>query len=188
MRKLSVFNHLSLDGFFTDATGDMSWAHTGSDDAEWNAFVAENATGGGPLMFGRVTYQMMAGFWPTPMAAAMNPVVADRMNAMPKIVFSRTLHEAAWSNTTLLGADMLSEVRRLKSDPGDDITILGSGTVVSALTEAGLIDEYQLVVNPIVLGSGRTLFENVTRKLRLRRTGSRSFGNGSVLVSYAPME
>jgi dihydrofolate reductase len=185
MRRLTVFNQVSLDGYFTDANGDMSWAHKGGDNAEWNAFVANNAEQGGALLFGRVTYEMMASFWPTPMAQQMNATVADRMNAMPKYVFSRTLASAAWSNTTLLNGPIAGEMRRLKSEPGPDMTILGSGSIVSQLSHAGLIDGYQVIVNPIVLGGGRTLFDGVDR-LNLTLASSRVFGNGNVLLSYAP--
>src|SRR5438105_4358563 len=97
MRKLIVFNHVSLDGFFVDANGQMNWAH--KQDAEWNAFVAENASGGGELWFGRITYELMASFWPTPQAMQTMPIVAEQMNNLPKVVFSRTLDKATWNNT-----------------------------------------------------------------------------------------
>src|SRR5260221_7204408 len=102
MRKLSVFNQVSLDGYFVDSKGDMSWAHDDRQDAEFNAFVADNAGNGGELVFGRITYQMMASYWPTPLAAKNDPVVAERMNNLPKVVFSRTLDKASWQNTKLV--------------------------------------------------------------------------------------
>ena len=111
MRKLSVFNHISLDGYFVDKNGQMSWAKA-HQDQEWNSFVADNAKGGGELMFGRITYQMMAGFWPTPMAKEMMPEVAERMNNLPKIVFSRNLNNAEWNNTRLIKGDLVDEVRK----------------------------------------------------------------------------
>jgi dihydrofolate reductase len=187
MRRLVVFNQVSLDGYFVDAHGDMRWAYADPADAEWNAFVAGNAKGGGVLLFGRKTYEMMASFWPTPAAAQASPVVAERMNALPKVVFSRTLDRATWKNTTLVRGDLASEVRRMKSEPGEGMAILGSGTVVSQLTGHGLIDEYQIVVVPIVLGRGRTMFEGVERQTRLRLTNTRRFGNGNVLLCYEPM-
>jgi dihydrofolate reductase len=106
MRKLVVFDTVSLDGYFVDASGDMSWAH--KDDPEWNGFVADNASAGGTLLFGRVTYELMASFWPTPQAMAMAPIVAKRMNSLPKIVFSRTLESATWSNTKIVKDGMLA--------------------------------------------------------------------------------
>jgi dihydrofolate reductase len=184
MRRLMAFEQVSLDGFFVDAKGDMSWAHR--QDPEWNAFTAENASGGGTLLFGRVTYEMMAGFWPTPAAMEMMPEVAKGMNNLPKVVFSRTLDKAAWKNTTLVKGDIEAAVRKMKNEPGPGMVIMGSGTIVSQLTQAGLIDEWQIVVNPIVLGKGRTLFEGVRDKVALRRTNSRTFGNGNVVLSYEP--
>lgn len=184
MRKLVVFNQVTLDGFFADMQGNMSWAH--KDDAEWNAFVAENAGGGGQLIFGRVTYDMMASFWPTPHAAEMMPVVAERMNNLPKVVFSRTLDEARWSNTKLVKGDLAAEIRRMKEEPGEGLVILGSGSIVSQLAQENLIDAYQLVVNPVVLGSGRSMFDGVEKKLALKLTNTRTFGNGNVLLCYEP--
>lgn len=185
MARLSVFNHVSLDGYFTDKNGDMSWAHRG-DDPEWNAFASENAKGGGVLLFGRITYEMMASFWPTPAALEQFPIVAAQMNNLPKVVFSRTLDKASWKNTRLVKGDPAAEVRKMKKAPGQDMVIMGSGTIVSLLTQAGLIDEYQIVVDPVVLGQGRTLFDGVKKKLKLKRTRTRAFGNGNVFVCYEP--
>ena len=186
MRKLIVFNHVSLDGYFTDASGNMSWAHAGSDDPEFAAFVAGNAGGGGQLVFGRITYQLMASYWPTPLAHHNNPAVAEGMNRMQKVVFSRTLDQATWSNTQILKGDPAEEIRRLKQEPGDGLAILGSGSIVSQLTREGLIDEFQVVVNPIILGKGRTMFEGVEKKFGLKRTRERSFKNGKVYLCYEP--
>jgi dihydrofolate reductase len=185
MRKLIVFNMVSLDGFFVDGKGDMSWAH--KQDAEWNAFVSGNASGSGVLVFGRITYDLMASYWPTPMALQNSPVVAKGMNEMPKIVFSRTLDKASWSNTKLLKGDLATEVRNLKREAGPDMVILGSGSIVSQLAQQNLIDEYQLAVSPIVLGKGRTLFEGLKEKLNMRLTTSRIFGNGTVFACYQPV-
>ena len=180
MRKLIVFNQVSLDGYFTDVDGDMSWAH--KQDAEWNAFVAENAKSGGELLFGRITYELMKSYWPTPAAAKAAPVVAEQMNNLPKIVFSRTLDKASWNNTKLVGGDLAAEIRKMKNEPGEQMVIMGSGTIVSQLTAEGLIDEYQIVVNPIVLAKGRTMFQGIKRKLNLKRTKTRTFGNGERLT------
>src|SRR6266498_1288588 len=179
MRKLIVFNHVSLDGYFVDSNGDMSWAKADRQDAEWDAFVAGNASGGGVLVFGRVTYDLMAGFWPTPVAAA-------GMNNMPKVVFSRTLDHASWNNTTLVKGYLAAEMRKMKQASGENMVILGSGSIVSQLAQEGLIDEYHIVVNPAVLGQGRTMFDGVKEKLRLKLTKTRAFGNGNVLLCYEP--
>jgi dihydrofolate reductase len=186
MRKLLVFNHVSLDGYFADRNGDMSWAKADHQDPEWDAFVAGNASGGGALVFGRITYQMMAGFWPTPLAMEMMPVVARAMNRMPKIVFSRTLDTASWSNTTVVTGDIIAAVRRLKSESGPGMTILGSGSIVAQLAPAGVIDEYQVVVNPLALGKGRTMFDGLTDTLALKLSRTHAFDNGNVLLCYEP--
>ncbi len=184
MRRLSVFNQVSLDGYFTDAKGDMSWAHRDSNDSDWQSFVEGNASGGGELMFGRITYEMMASYWPTPLAAQNNPVVAERMNNLPKVVFSRTLDKASWNNTRLFNGDLSSEVRKLKTEPGPDLVIFGSGSIISQLASADLIDEYQIVTIPIVLGKGRTMFDGIKERLALKLKQSRTFGNGNVLLDY----
>jgi dihydrofolate reductase len=185
MRKLAVFNTVSLDGYFVDGKGDMSWAH--KRDAEWGSFVSENASGGGALVFGRITYDMMASYWPTPAALQANPAVAERMNGLPKVVFSRTLDAASWSNTRLIKGDLAAETRKLKAEPGPDMVILGSGSIVSQLTDARLIDEYQVVLSPVVLGGGRTMFDGVRQKLSLTLKRTRAFGNGNVVLWYEPM-
>jgi dihydrofolate reductase len=184
MRKLGVFNQISLDGYFTDSHGDMSWAH--KHDAEWTSFASENASGGGVLVFGRITYDLMASFWPTPRAFETLPVVAERMNNLPKIVFSRTLRTADWKNTTLIGGDIVAAMRKLKAEPGPDMVIMGSGTIVSQFAEARLIDEYQIVVNAIVLGGGRTMFGGVKERIGLALKKTRTFSNGNAVLWYAP--
>ena len=186
MRKLIVFNHVSLDGYFVDVNGTMYWAKTRKDDAEWNAFVEQNASGNGPLLFGRKTYELMTQYWPTPMAKEHDAQIADRMNALPKVVFSKTLKEATWNNTKLVKGDMAAEVRRMKQESGDGLTILGSGTLVAQLADEGLIDEFHVVVNPVVLGKGRTMFEGIKDKLELQPVRSRTFGNGCVYLVYEP--
>jgi len=185
-RRLAAFMQISLDGYYCDPGGDMSFAHKPPEDVEWHDFVAENARGGGVLLFGRITYEMMAAWWPTPMAAHAMPEVAMRMNAMPKIVFSRTLSSADWSNTTLVKDDLVGAVRRMKDETGPDMTILGSGSLVRQLADARLIDTLQVVVNPIVLGAGKPLFSGLTRRLDLVLTNTRAFRNGSVVLGYTP--
>jgi dihydrofolate reductase len=182
MRSVAMFNSVSLDGFFTDGSGDMSWAH--SQDPEWQQFTSANAGGEAELLFGRKTYEMMASFWPTPQALQTMPAVAKAMNAMRKTVFSRTLKEATWQNSRIAKGDLVSEVRRMKEEAGPDILIMGSGQIVAQLTQAGLIDDYQFVTVPLVIGRGRPLFEGVTARPRLRLTKTRSFSNGNVVSWY----
>jgi dihydrofolate reductase len=185
MRKLSVFNNVTLDGYFTDNNGDMSWAHENADD-EWNQFTIENAksSGGGTLLFGRVTYDMMVSFWPTPAAMEQMPDVAKAMNDLPKVVFSRTMDKPAWKNTTLVKDDIAGAVRKMKQEDGNDMVIMGSGTIIAQLAPEDLIDQYQIIVHPLALGAGRTIFDGIKKKLPLKLTGTRSFRNGNVLLNF----
>jgi dihydrofolate reductase len=187
MRKLIVFNHITLDGYFVDHAGQFNWGRHGNDDPEYAQFVAENASGGGELIFGRATYSMMASFWPTPVADQHMPEVARGMNASPKVVFSRTLSEAAWNNTRLLKGDLVTEVRKLKEESGPGMCILGSGSIVAQLAPQGLIDEYQFMVDPVALGKGRSMFDGLPEPLNLKLTKSRVFQNGKVFLRYEPV-
>jgi dihydrofolate reductase len=108
------------------------------------------------------------------------------MNDLRKVVFSRTLDQASWNNTKLVKSDMVAVIRKMKKEPGNDMVIMGSGSIVSQLTQQGLIDEYEVVVNPLVLGRGRTMFEGVKEKLNLKLIKTRSFSNGNVFLCYEP--
>jgi len=187
-RRLNAFMQVSLDGRFADAAGDMSFAHKPAADVEWGQFTAENAAAGGVLMFGRTTYDLMASWWPTPAAAKAMPDVARQMNALPKVVVSRTLSSALWSNTTLIKSDLIGTVRQMKAEPGPDITILGSGSIVTQLATADLVDSIDLVVNPIALGAGKTFLAGLPVPLPLTLRHTRVFDNGSVVLSYAREE
>jgi dihydrofolate reductase len=186
MRRLKVFNHVTLDGYFADSHGDMSFAHRARESEEWREFTDQNALGGGVLLFGRVTYDLMYSFWPTQQAKETMPVVAERMNNLPKVVFSRTMEKAAWSNTRVENGDLAAEVEKMKQEPGPDLVILGSGSIAAQLAEAGLIDEFLIALNPVALGKGRTMFEGMKKKLPLKLLSSRVFENGAVFLRYEP--
>ena len=115
------------------------------------------------------------------------PDVARQMNSLPKVVFSKTLDQSTWNNTTLMKGDIAAETRKLKNTPGDAMVIMGSGTIVSQWSQERLIDEYQVVVNPLVLGNGRTMFEGVADRLQLRLIRTRTFGDGNILLCYEPV-
>ena len=182
MRKLLVFNNVSIDGFIADVRGEMHWTHTV--DPEWDEYVRGNASGESQFLFGRKTYELMAGYWPTPAALQASPLVARTMNDTPKIVFSRTLGKPTWQHTTVVREDVAGTVRRLKNEPGPGMVIFGSGTIVPQLANEGLIDEFQMVINPVVLGSGRPMFAGLTHMLTLETVGTRTFRNGNVVVTY----
>ena len=179
-----MYNFVSANGYFKGANEDISWAHQNVSQEE-NDFAAENAQGGAVLLFGRKTYEMMMSYWPTPDAKKNNAGVAEGMNKAEKIVFSRTLKKAEWDNTKIIADDIEKEVKKLK-ESGKNITILGSGTIVNQLAEAGLIDEFQLMVHPVVIDKGTPFLKDIHRKLDLELTKSRSFKSGIVLLCYQP--
>jgi dihydrofolate reductase len=183
MATLSAFISLSLDGCYADADSDMSWAHTR--DPEQAEFTTSNARGGGRLIFGRVTYEMMKPFWTSPQAAEMMPDVAAGMNDMPKTVFSRSLKSSDWRNTRIATEDFVSELEAIRA--GDlDASILGSGSIVAQAATAGLLDELQVMRVPVSLGGGKRLFDGIPRALSWRREDVRQFSNGNVFTRYRP--
>ena len=183
MRRVTVFNLMTLDGYIAGQGGDISWHNV---DEEFQELANAASNSGNTLLFGRVTYELMVGFWPTAEAIRTDPIVAAGMNKAEKIVFSRTLQKADWNNTRLVKDDMLAEVRRLKQQSGKDLTILGSGSIVSQLAQEGLIDEYQVLLNPVVIGKGKTMFDGMREKLTLKLVKTRIFKNGNILLSYEP--
>ena len=182
MRRIVVFNNVTLDGYYTGLDGDMSWAH--KYDPEWMEFTNSNAKGGAVLAFGRKTYDMMAGYWPTPQAKKDNPVVANGMNAAHKVVFSRSLDKATWANTKLLKGDLVAEVKKLKAESPADLVLMGSGQIVAQLASAGLVDRFTLPTIPVVLGKGRSMFDGVEKRFDLKLAGTRAFKNGVVVLTY----
>jgi len=184
MRKLALFNFVTLNGYYKGTKGDISWHRHG---AEENEYAAEGLKSGSTLLFGRVTYEMMASYWPTPIAIKDDPIVAEGMNRADKIVFSRTLKKAEWSNTRLVKDNIVEEIKKMKRMPGKDMTLLGSGSILTQFAEQGLIDEYQIMVDPVVLGDGTPIMKGIKHKLDLKLTGTRTFKSGVVLLCYQPV-
>jgi dihydrofolate reductase len=185
MKKLFVFDLVSLDGYFEGPKRDISWHNV---DAEFNDYAIAMLDSVDTLLFGRVTYDLMAGFWPTPEAIRTDPIVAGKMNALSKVVFSRTLSKVGWNNTRLVKDDIEEEIRKMKQLPGRDMALLGSGNIMSQLAQRGLIDEYRIMVNPLVLGAGTPLFKGIKDRLDLKLLETRSFGNGNVALRYQPIK
>jgi len=183
MRKISVFNFLTLNGFFKGDNDDISWHQHGGEEADF-AGDAANPAEPNALMFGRTTYQMMASFWPTEAGKKMNPRVAEGMNRSQKFVFSRTLKSADWKGTEILSGDIVKETIRVKKTKGSDITILGSGSIVTQLAAHGLIDSFSLMIDPVVLGSGTSLFSGIPHQLDFTLKKTRTFKSGVLLVEY----
>jgi dihydrofolate reductase len=185
MRKIRAFNFVSLDGYFEGPNGDISWH---KHDADETAYAVEGLKSGNTLLFGRVTYELMARYWPTPHAIKTDPIVAERMNNADKVVFSRTLKMAEWNNTRLVRDNIEEEIRGMKQRPGKDMTLLGSGSILTLFAQQGLIDEYQFMVDPVVLGDGTPIFKSIKHKLNLKLIATRTFMNGNVLLCYQPVE
>ena len=140
------------------------------------------------LLFGRVTYQMMAAYWPTPAGIEDDPIIAERMNNLPKIVFSPTLETVEWENSRLVKGNIAEEVEKLKGQAGKDMAIFGSSDLAVALAKFGLIDEYRIIVNPVVLGSGKTLLQGFNERLKLKLMEVKQFSSGTVLLCYQPLQ
>jgi dihydrofolate reductase len=189
MGTLSVFNHVTTDGFFAGPNGEIDWFKSIQKDPEYEAYTHEQSQTGNTLIFGRTTYEMMKSYWPTPEAIKTDPGMAKVINESPKIVFSKTLRTVTeghnWKNITLLHEIKPAAIRKLKQQSGTDFTLLGNGTIVQQLANLGLIDEYALVIVPIVLGTGKSLFKDVKEK-GLKLLESKAFQNGLVVLRYRP--
>jgi dihydrofolate reductase len=175
---------VTLDGFFEGPNREIDWHNV---DKEFNEFAAQQLDSLEVLLFGRVTYEMMASYWPTETAITSDPIIAEKMNSKAKIVFSTTLEKADWNNTQLIKENIIKETSRLKQKTGRDMAIFGSANLANSLLEAGLIDEIRMMVNPIILRDGHPMFENGQEKLHLKLVNSRTFGNGNVLLIYQPV-
>lgn len=183
MKKLFSFNMMTLDGFFDSQPPDLSWHHV---DAEFNEFAIAQLKEIDTLLFGRVTYQMMASYWSTPQAIQDDPVVAKLMNQTPKVVFSRTLNHADWENSRLIRDQLADEIKKLKQQSTKDLAIFGSADLLATLNQLDLVDEHRVMVNPVLLGQGRPLFPASKDKFNLKLLKARAFGNGNVLLCYQP--
>ena len=183
MRNVFLFMMVSLDGFFEGPNQDIDWHNV---DDDFNDFAIKQLDEIGTLLFGRVTYQLMASYWPTPAALEDDPVVAEKMNTTPKVVFSTTLDDVDWANTRLVRGDAAEEVAKLKQQPGKDLAIFGSADLTTSLLQAGLVDELRIMVNPVVLGNGKPLFAGLRDHVNLKLVNSRVFRSGNVLLCYQP--
>ena len=189
MRKVIVTMWVTLDGFIAGPNNEMDWVLV--DEAVGN-YEYDLMSAADTLLLGRVTYQSFAGAWPyvpeNPSASEGEKEYARLLNAMRKIVFSRTLEKAEWNNSSLAKEVLPEEIEKMKQEPGKDIVIYGSASIVQALTNLGLIDEYQLLVHPVVLGSGKSLFKNIKDRHNLKLIKTRVFDSGVVALYYQPIQ
>jgi dihydrofolate reductase len=190
MRKIVMINWISVDGFFAGPNGEIDWMIR---DPEVDKALHEprsdqpESAGSDTMLLGNTTYTMFENSWPQiakdPNAPEELHKLADEVIGMTKIVFSRTRQAANWENSRLLRGDLVEQVKRLKQQGGAPILIFGSGTIVQQLSNAGLIDEYYFALTPVVLGEGKSLFQDV-KKLTLRLLEARYFKSGNVLLRY----
>lgn len=177
MRKVIVSNLMSLDGFFEGPNKELDWFII---DEEFFEYARTLLRPVDTILFGRRTYEHMAGYWPH----APSDEIADKMNSLPKIVFSATLKEAEWKNSRIVCGNAAEELAKLKQMSGGDMVLLGSAAFASSLLQAGLIDEYRVILIPIVLGSGNPLFQNIKARLKLKLLRTQTFSSGVVVLSY----
>jgi dihydrofolate reductase len=183
MRKVILYMMVTLDGFFEGPNGEIDWHNV---DQEFNELAIEQLDSVDILLFGRKTYELMASYWPTPAAATDDPIVADKMNRLPKIVFSKTLSSVEWQNTRLVKENVAEEVAKLVQQPGKDLIIFGSSDLAVTFIQHGLLDEFRIMVNPVILGDGKSLFQGIDAKLNLKLLKTRTFRSGNVLLYYQP--
>ncbi len=179
MAKLIMWNLMTLDGFIEGANRDISW-HLDVWGEELERLSIEQLKSAGGLMFGRVTYELMANHWPS-----VTGEVADFMNALPKYVLSRRLTKSDWNNTQVFNVELSSTVARLKRESSKDIFLFGSADLAASLIPHGLIDEFRIAVNPLILGCGTPLFKQGER-VRLKLLDSKAHSTGIVILRYQP--
>ncbi len=190
MRKVIVSNIMSLDGFVSGPNGELDWfVYSGFvKGTEFGEYARSLISDVSAILMGRLTYEEFSSYWPT--AKDDDPVITERMNDLPKFVFSHSLEKVAWGDwgtARLVREDAVTAVDRMKQGPGGDMVIYGSATLVSALMKAGLIDEYQLIVHPIVLGKGRPEFKDLNERYTLTLVDVKQFKSGAVKLVYQPL-
>jgi dihydrofolate reductase len=183
MRTLASFILITLDGFYAGSNDEFDWAVIGED---FNDFAIHQLDQADTLGFGRTTYQHMAAHWPTEQARANDPAIASRMNTKPKLVFSTTLGHADWSNTAVVSGDALEQIESVKATGDGELLVLGSAHLTAHFAAAGVLDTLRIMVNPILLGQGKSLFEDLRDRLTLRLEDVRRFDSGKVLLTYGP--
>ena len=184
MRKLLSFMVVTLDGYYEGPDGEFDWPNV---DDEFNEFAISQINDIDTLLFGRATYEGMASYWPTPAAQEDDPAIADVMNSIPKVVFSSTLDSADWQNTRLVKGDVAETISELKQQPGKDLALFGSPTLTATLIEQGLVDELRVMVHPILLGAGKSLFAALSRRVPVELQRTTFFHSGNVLLVYRPV-
>jgi dihydrofolate reductase len=186
MGKVIASEFVTLDGYMVGPNEDMSWVRNNFNE-DMAKYAGDLMNSMDTILLGRVTYEIMADAWPK--NTEQSAPGADKMNSTPKIVFSRTLDKAEWgkwNNARVVKDHVSDEIAALKRQPGKDIVIYGSANLVQGFSRLGLIDEYQLLVHPLVLGGGKRLFPNMTQPLKLKLLRTDAYRNGVVVLYYQP--
>ena len=185
MRKLIFFMHVSLDGFVAGPNGEMNWIKV---DEEIFDFVGTMTDQADTALYGRVTYEMMQSYWPKageqPNASKHDKEHSDWYNRVSKVVLSKTLSEEGLHNTRVFGSQLSEHINTLKQENGKNILIFGSPRASQSLLKLGLIDEFWLFVNPIILGEGMQLFKDIGGMTKLKLVESRTFACGVIAIHY----
>lgn len=181
MRNLFLFMMVSLDGYFEGQQHDLSWHNV---DDEFNAFAHEQNNALDTILFGRITYDLMERYWPTPEGARDDKETAQWMDLARKVVVSEPF-QPTWNNTEVISENVLDRIAALKQEPGTDIVMLGSNMLCVSLMEAGLVDEFRLMINPVAIGNGTPLFAGLPKRVEFTLQRSRTFKNGNVLHVYS---
>jgi dihydrofolate reductase len=187
MRKIVVFNLLSIDGFFEGKNHDINWHQV---DEEFNKFAVDHTAKFDTIIFGSRTYKLFEDFWPSAVNnskfSADDQRIAKIIDDAQKYVFSKKIKEVKWKNSVLLNEIDKKEVEKIKKEKGKDIVIFGSGTIVSQFSDLGLIDEYRFIINPLALGEGTSMFKGVSKQLNFKLISTKKFKNGNILLTYIP--
>ncbi|MGO9457155.1 MAG: dihydrofolate reductase family protein [Acidimicrobiales bacterium] len=183
MRTLASFIFTSLDGFYEGPNGELDWPIV---DEEFRDFAVRQLDDADLLGFGRATYEHMAAYWPTKEAKASDPVIASRMNDKEKLVFSTTLTAASWSGTTVIRGEATELMPAIKAAADKELLVIGSAHLTAKLAQAGVLDELRVMVCPIVLGRGRSLFEDLQGRISLTLLRMRQLASGNLVLTYRP--
>jgi dihydrofolate reductase len=186
MRKVIASVFVTLDGYMVGPNEDMSWVMNNFND-EMAKYAGDLMESMDTILLGRVTFEIMTNFWPA--NTEQTAPGADKMNNTPKVVFSRTLDKAEWgkyNNARVVRDHASEEIAKQKELPGKNMVIYGSAKLVQGFSELGLIDEYQLLVHPLVMGVGKPLFANMTTPLNLKLLRTETYKNGVVVLYYEP--
>lgn len=186
MKKIILSVMVSLDGFIEGPDREIDWHNWNDDMDEYMSSFFKNVD---TIILGRTAYELMANYWPTAAAESENPLIAHKMNKLAKLVYSKTLTKAEWRNTSIIHELKKEDILKLKENAEKDIVIFGGAEIAQSFIKHKLIDEFRLIVNPVVLGKGKPLFDNNSdQKIHLKLLNCIPNGSGNVIICYHPSD